>query len=443
VTPRRLVPAALTALLVMGACTDEVPTFDDGTAIPVDAETVEVLIPFSEFGRDFQVFGGFASQADLGRRFVAHEYRGDFDARTLVQIGAFPSSISVFPEGESTTVPDSAYVPLGGDLIIRMDTSRLVPDEAVELAAGRMEAGEWDIRTAGWTLAVDTLGGVVPWDESGGGPATSLGSTMWDPQEADTLVIPVDSATMNQWRDADESVNRSVRVESRSPGHLLDVNSVELRAHLQSSVNPDTVVTVVRGSVGTTFIYTPEPGVTQEEIRIGGAPARRAYFRVELPDRFEEGSAACELLASCPIELTRDRVVYAGLVMQTRPVDPPAFAPLDTLRLDVRPALAVDRIPRSPLGLPVQPAPRILPPGVFAEEGSTRVEVPMTRYIQDLLGRPEDDPGQEQEELPSTVALLSPAEPSGFQFGSLFGPGTEKEPFLRLILTITDGVQLP
>ena len=425
----------------MGACTDEVPTFDDGSAIPVDAETVEVLIPFSEFGRDFQVFGGFASQADLGRRFVAHEYRGDFDARTLVQIGAFPASISVFPEGETTTVPDSAYVPLGGDLIIRMDTTRLVPEEAVELAAGQMEAGEWDVRTAGWTLAVDTLGGVVPWDEPGGGAARSLGSTMWDPQEADTLVIPVDSATVNQWRDADESVDRSVRVESRSPGHLLDVSSVELRAHLQSSVNPDTVVTVVRGSVGTTFIYTPEPGVTEGEIRIGGAPARRAYFRVELPDRFEEGSAACELLASCPMELTRDRVVYAGLVLQTRPVDPPAFAPLDTLGLDVRPALAADRIPRSPLGLPVQPAPQVLPPGVFSEEGSTRVEVPMTRYIQDLLGRPEDDP--EQEERPSTVALLSPAEPSGFQFGSLFGPGTEKEPFLRLILTITDGVQLP
>ena len=429
----------------MGACTDQVPTFDDGAAIPVDAETVEVLIPFSEFGRDFQAFGGFASQADLGRLFVAHEYRGDFDARTLVRIGAFPVSISVFPEGESSTVPDSAYVPLGGNLVIRMDTTRLVPDEAVELAAGQMEAGEWDIRTAKWNLAVDTLGGVVQWDEPGGGPTRSLGSAMWDPQEADTLVIPVDSATANQWRDADESVDRSVRVESRSPGHLLGINSVEFRGHFQSSVNPDTVVTVVRGSVGTTFIYTPEPGVTQEEIRIGGAPARRAYFRVELPDRFEEGSAACELLPTCPMELTRDRVVYAGLVMQTRPVEPPAFEPLDTLRMDVRPALAADRIPRSPLGTSVQPTPRTFPPGVFAEEGSTRVEVPMTRYIQDLLGRPEDPlgPDQEDEERPSTVALFSPAEPSGFQFGSLFGPGTEKEPFLRLILTITDGVELP
>ena len=441
-TPRRLVLAALLGLLVTGACTDQVPTFDDGSAIPIDAETVEVLLPFSEFGRDFQVFGGFGSQADLAGSYVAHEYRGDFSARTLIRLGAFPASISVFPEGESTTVPDSAYVPLGGNLVIRMDTTRSVPEEAVELEAGHMLAPEWDIRTASWQAAVDTLGRRVDWGEAGGGPVRSLGTGMWDPQEADTLVIPVDSATVNQWREADESVDRSVRVESRSSGHLLGINSMELRARLQSSVNPDTVVTVVRGIVGSTFIYNPEPGVSQEEIRIGGAPARRAFFRIQLPDRFEEGSAACEVLPTCPMDLDRDRVVYAGLVMQTRPVEPPAFEPLDTLRLDVRPTLSPERIPRSPLGSSVQPTARTFPPGIFAADGSTRVEVPMTRYVQDLLGIPDDDP-QQRDEVPSTVALLSPVEPSGFQFGSLFGPGTEGEPFLRLILTITDGVQLP
>ena len=42
------------AALCVAACADDLPTSDDGGEIPLEVETVEVRLPFSEFATDTQ-----------------------------------------------------------------------------------------------------------------------------------------------------------------------------------------------------------------------------------------------------------------------------------------------------------------------------------------------------------------------------------------------------
>ncbi|TVR65901.1 MAG: hypothetical protein EA422_03090 [Gemmatimonadales bacterium] len=433
--------AVLLVAWVGVGCTDAVPTLDDGDSIPVGARTVEVIVPFSEFVESLDVFAGFGSRSDAPALHVALDYEGDFQARSLVRFGVLPRTIQVFPPGETQSVGDSAYVPVGGRLVVTMDTTRFAPDEPVELEAGAV-LSEWDVVTAGWEAAVDTLGGVRLWDEPGGGPVRGLGRAAWNPQEADTVVFAVDSVTATAWATELNPALRAARVSSATPGALMEMRTARFVADVRSSVNPDTVVSISAGATGSTFIYSPEPGVSPTEIRIGGAPARRAFLRFDLPTRLETDSDACQGLGElCPLDITPERVIYAGLVLTGKGSEPAAFTPRDTLRLDARPALAEARVPRSPLGSAIPAQPRPLLPDVFRD--GRRLELPITAYVESLLAQQLGTREEEAGEVPRTVALLSPFEPTGFTFASFVGPGQEGEPFLRLILTISEGELLP
>lgn len=426
----------LAALVLLGACTDRVPTSTDEGLIPVDAETLEIRIPFSEFGGEFSVHEGFGSAAALARPFVASEYRGTLDAHTLLRFVGPPSVIQIFPPGEDQTRPDSLYTITGGELVLHMDTLTTPPQPLLDVAVEALQV-EWHFETASWTHAVDTLGGESLWPEPGGGPVREVDLVSWNPAEADSLVFQVDSFTANEWADTDLAF-RGARVSARTPGALLHVRSAEFRPALRASIDPDTTVMVSLGTTQSTFVFSPDPGVDPTEIRVAGTPARRAYIELNIPRRLEVGSEACADLP-CPVDLTAERVVFAGLVLETVPSPQEAFVPLDTLRMDVRPALAPERVPRSPLGSPVTPSPRVLLPEWFEVGGSRQVEVPMTRYIRDLL-RPEDP---DRGIVPNTITFLSATEPSAFPIASFAGPGQEGEPFLRIILTLSDGVRLP
>jgi len=433
--------AALMVALVGVGCTDAVPTLDDGDSIPVDARTVEVIVPFSDFVESLDVFAGFGSRSDAPALHVALDYEGDFQARSLVRFGVLPRTVQVFPPGETQTVADSAYVPVGGRLVVTMDTIRFPPAEPVELEAGAI-LSEWDVVTAGWEAAVDTLGGVRMWDEPGGGPVRDLGRAMWNAQEADTVVFAVDSVTATAWATESNPALRAARISSATSGALMELRTARFVADVRSSVNPDTVVSISAGATGSTFIYSPEPGVSPTEIRIGGAPSRRAFLRFNLPIRFEPGSQVCQELGDlCPLDINPDRVIYAGLVLTGKGSEPAVFTPRDTIRMDARPALAEGRIPRSPLGSAIPAQPRPLLPDALRE--GRRVEVPITAYVESLLAQDLGLRDEEAGEVPRTVALLSPFEPTGFTFASFVGPGQEGEPFLRLILTLSEGELLP
>jgi hypothetical protein len=427
--------AALMGLLAVSGCTDGTPTSGNENLIPA-AESFELLIPYSEFVGDLQVFGGFASAEALENPPVAHQYRGELEARALVRLASLPAWVPVPPPGGGATQPDSAYTVTGGRIVLWMDTVRLGGVETVEVAAEPMEA-RWDPETANWTHAVDTLGDRTAWEEPGGGPTLPASVGSWAPFDGDSLFIELDSLTAARLADRESPVS-GLRISSRTPGTYLELRSATFRADVRSEINPDTVLRLAASGQERTVIYTPQPGVSTSEIRIGGAPARRAYFTLDPPRTIEGDAAACAVVP-CPFDVTPDAVVYAGLVLRTTTTEPSAFQLLSSMGLDARPALAPDRVPRSPLGSPVQPAARTLQPAQFGDEAGARVEIPMTRYIRDLLREPESP----DDVVPNTLVLFAASEPSGLPFATFRGPGGEGEPLLRIILTVSEGIRLP
>jgi hypothetical protein len=77
-------------------------------------------------------------------------------------------------------------------------------------------------------------------------------------------------------------------------------------------------------------------------------------------------------------------------------------------------------------------------PALFDAQQGTRVDLPITAFVQTLLSGP-DAAGR----LPShSLAILATPEPDGFSFAEFFGPGPN-EPVLKLILTASPPLELP
>lgn len=431
-------------LLAVGAvflagCADEIPTALDEDRIPVSPTTVEVRIPFSEFGRDVQVFGGFGRASELGRQgvaFLAQDFGGVLDARTLARLGAFPRTIEVV-DSTGTNRGDDEFAMVGGRVVVRFDTTASGNPGAVTLSAGSIQTA-WEPSTATWQLAVDTVGGEESWPEPGGGPVRALGTFVWDPAASDSATLEVDSATVAELADTARTGSQGLRVSLETVGERLTVSQVQLQVDIRPSVNPDTIV---QRTVGPTFLTTladPPPPAPGGELRVGGLPSWRTTFRIELPETVDGSPEVCAVV-SCPITLDENRVNFAGLVLETR-APPPAYVPGDTVIMEIRTVTAPERLPRAPVGAHVGgPVGRRMAPALFGPDVGSQVTIPLTGYIQNLLV------GETAEGVvvPTTVSLLTAFEPLTLGFASFAGPGEEGAPFLRILLTLGEGVELP
>ncbi|MBW3534632.1 MAG: hypothetical protein KY453_05355, partial [Gemmatimonadetes bacterium] len=405
----------------------------------VDAVTVEVIVPWSEFASGLRVWGGFGTPRQLGHGVLAHAFEESLEARTLVRFLRIPRVASV-RDTTGTTRPDSALTFVGGRLVLRLDTLASTNEGPVTLAAGRI-LHPWDVTSATWELAVDTFRVTDPWPEEGGGPVEFLGTTVWDPAAGDTAFIELDSAQVALLADTTD-VDRSVRFAVETPGVRLKVDFTALRLDARPSINPDTVVQVNATDRQTTFVYAPFPEPPPDGIRVGGVPAWRTVLDIDLPETLSGPPELCAAVG-CPVRLTPERVTHAELVLTTRATEPAAFQPTDSIRLDVRPVLAPDRLPKAPLGgsflaglgLPGTP----IPAEAFGAGAARTVAVPITPFVRARL----DEPAEGEDPLTSTIALLSVFEPLSIAFASFVGPGGAGEPFLRLVITAARPVELP
>lgn len=437
-TPRRTIGAALVATsMFLAGCSDDVPTSVDPGLIPVDATTFEVRLPFDEFARDFRIDGGYGAVTDLGYIEIAHGLETGYEARPLLRFGGFAPAISVIPPGGTTAQLDSSWVAVGGEIVLVFDSLAADDRPSYEFEIGAIDE-RWDPTTASWSMAVDTLGDRVAWSQPGGGNIRSLGTVLWEPAEGDSVHFEVDSLTASHWVET-TNLARGTIVMGASDDTRLRLQNVVFRVDARGEVNPDTIVRVVAASRSATFLYAPEPSAPEGMIPVGGAPAFRTTFRLAIPDSVETSGPICAGAQTCWVDLLPERVVYAGLNLRSTAPPDAGMAPADSLVLDLRPVLAADRLPRSPLGFPIRPQGVILPPTWFGEDAGTDVDVPVTLYVRDLLRR-EDPDGNP---IPSTVSLLSAVEPSRPGVATFAGPGTEGEPFLRIILTRSEGVRLP
>ncbi len=435
---RRLGPgAALLAAVALTACENQLPTSVDGSLIPVEPVTVEIRIPWSQFGQDVRVFGGFGNTGQLGHGILARSYRDTLDARTLVRFQTFPVTVTaVDTAGSTETQAIKAFT--GGRFVLHLDTLASTNQAPVTLSAGRTLQA-WDPATATWDLAVDSLGRQVAWPVPGGGPVQELATATWDPAAGDSAVFHLDSAQVAALADTADTGQKGFRFSVEDAGVRLQVNTVSFQVDTRPTFNPDTLVTSEVGGGSVTFIYTPVPEPPPDGIRVGGAPSWRTVFDLNVPDTLDGPSSLCAV-AGCPLALTPDRVTHAELVLTPRPSAPSAFQPTDTVRMDVRAVLAPDRLPRAPLGSSFLGSLGLaVPASAFAPGASQEVRVPVTQFIRNQVAAvPAGGTAP-----PSSLALLSLFEPMDVSFASFYGPGTANEPYLRLLVTVAQPVGLP
>ena len=418
----------------VGACEEETPTAISPDLFPIDPQTVEVTLSWDDFATGLQVYGGFGSPPELGYGVVANGFDGVLDARVIVRPSGYPVTAGV-ADTAGVVRQDSSLVFIGGRVVVLFDTLSGVPPDPVDFSIHAVTQ-PWDPRTATWTAAVDSIAAQTLWGEPGGGPAVQVGEGTWDPTTGDSLVVPVDSATLALWSDPMD-LSRGVRVDLETEGLRIDVLDLHLRLDTRPGSRPDTVIVLNSAPEIFTFLYDPFPEPPPDGIRVGGVPAWRTVLDLEIPAVLNGPPELCERV-KCPLSLVAERINAASLLLRTR-VSEPGFQPRDTVLVDVRPVLAPDHLPKSPLGNSfVGGIGERVGPEAFGEEPDQLFAVPLTGFVRDYL-RGETAQGMDP---PSSIMLLSFLEPFSMGFANFSGPGSEGEPLLRLIVTTPDTVNI-
>jgi hypothetical protein len=419
-------------------CSDLPPLTTEPGLIPVVAETFEVRIPFESFGADLRVDEGFGhpSQGDVA--WIGYDAASGDQSVALTEYDGFLRVISYLPPNGSAEVADSLWVPVGGSLLLFLDSARVAGDEPFRLIAERMTE-PFDFDRASWGFAVDTLGGAVPWSTPGGGVVEAMGAVDWRPSIADTIRIPFDSVQAARFVRAANGI-LGIRIRTTTDGARLRLRGADVEVNVRPSQHPEITVPIRPFSDRQTYIQSASAtrgGGTS--ILVGGSPSWRSSFSFRLPTAVPAPASLCEGVPPCTVPLTAGTVVYAGLELRSTEQRIPLLLPSDTTLIEVRPVLAPELLPKSPLGNPIQIFGRRIPPSVFQPEGAgAAFEIPVTRFVRELLvgtdarGNP----------VPFAVSILGAPEPSGLGVLTFAGPGSPDAPVLRLILTRSPGVTI-
>ena len=425
----------------LAGCDDQLPTAVDEDLLPASLVTFEVRLPWSEFASNLRVLGGFGRAYELSRGYLADGYRGTMTAHTLLHLNEFPLGATV-RDTTGVTQLDTMLTFIQGELMVRFDTVTSTNIVGDVLLTGSLPLTSWHARTATWETAVDTAGTRVTWPEPGGGPVVPLGDGIWRSAVGDSAFFFFEPSEVAALGDS-ANAEMGLRIESATAGERLKIRQVQLRLWTVPSSNPDTLIYLLVDPTDMTFIYTPESPAPTDDFRVGGVPAWRSILTLSVPTSVPGSPAACARV-SCPVVLTPERLNHAVLGITTRTGLSP-FAPSDSLRLETRGVLAPDFLPKSPLGSPLfvgssgEPVGTRVPPFAFAPGGARTVEIPLTPLVGDLV-RGETPSGGEPT---ATIALLALFEPLTLGYGSFVGPGEPGEPFLRMIITVSEQVVPP
>ncbi|MCG6954596.1 MAG: hypothetical protein LJF04_01280 [Gemmatimonadetes bacterium] len=430
---------AVMLAVAAAACTQQDPTSVDNALLPEQPVTTELTFPWSDFASNVAVYGGYGVPPELGTGVVAKAFDGELDARTLVRFATYPLS-AVVQDSLGTTLTDYDLTFHGGRVVAFFDTVASEVPGPVTLDLGVLHTN-WDVRTASWSMAVDTVGGQEAWPEPGAGPAESFTTAVWDPSAGDSAVFVLDSAQALAWQAQDSvtdstTVVQGARLSLLTPGARLKLTSVALRLDTRSSLNPDTALVLTVGRTDLTFVYTPAPAPPTDGMRVGGVPAWRTVFDVNVPTTLSSPPTLCAAV-KCPVKLNSSQVTYAALVLHTKKEDP-AFQPSDSVALDVRPVFDPTALPKAPLGssLIATGLGRRLSASLFDTGDGTAVEVPITEWVQAVIA-------DTTKTGPRTLALLSAFEPNDISYASFYGPDSPFAPSLRMVITAGPAVEHP
>lgn len=434
---KKLTAVAVLAVAAIG-CSQKDPTSVDSTLMPEQPVTLEMSFPWQDFASDLAVYGGYGTAGELGSGFIAKDYEGKLNARTLVHFSTYPTQATVL-DSLGTQLTDYDLTFHGGRVVAFFDSMASATTKPITLDLSVVRQN-WDVRTASWTMAMDTVGDQRAWTEPGAGPTESLATAVWDPSAGDSAVFVLDSAQALTWQApdtvGDSTIVVGARLSALTPGARLKVKDVALRLDTRSSLRPDTALVLSASRSDLTFVYDPPPTTPTDGFRVGGVPAWRSVVDVNVPRTLDGPPELCAVV-QCPMTLTADQITYAALVLHTRQGDP-AFAPSDSVYLDVRPVFDRAALPKAPLGgsLITNGLGRRLAPALFGADGGAAVEVPITAWMRAVVADTTNTGVR-------TLALLSGYEPIDISYASFYGPGSPMAPKLRLVVTVGPPVEHP
>lgn len=418
--------AVCCALLMLSACTDEVPTDVGDDLLPGGTvRTFEVILDPADFTTFDTTFTGFTRPLNATYYPLANQFQGVLDSRILMRFAQPPAFINV-RNAQGNMVPDSTPSWVGARIVLRVDTLKSESEPPVRIR-GFQTAEEWDF-SATWTMRIDTGSVHLPWSTPGGTVGAEIDTVTW--VAGDTIVLPVDSASLAPWLDT-TNVARGALVVAETNGARLRVTSIVLRLEARSDIQPDTVVNIDVGAAASAFIFNPLPGPATE-LRVGGVPSWRTILGIQ--DDLADRVFSCPGVANCQVRLGAAHINRAELLLQTTGA-PPGFIQEDTTLIQVRTLAVTPGVPleRSPLGVDVCGGGvrclingRAIPSFFTGGQADTVMAFDITNYIVALV----DDDVPEENRPPFALTLLDAQEPATIGF-STFARGAR----LRLVLT--------
>ena len=138
------------AAATFAGCGDESPMVTTPVTT-VDPLTFEVRLPWSEFASNLRVVGGYGKPAQTGTALLAHDFDDGLQARTLLRVGAYPTSVEV-TDSLGTREEDFNISIISGSLWVTVDTTGAHDLGATDVRLDRL-LEPWDAGTATWALA--------------------------------------------------------------------------------------------------------------------------------------------------------------------------------------------------------------------------------------------------------------------------------------------------
>lgn len=424
---RALALLASLALLGSAACETESPVGIGEELLPGQPVTsFEVVLGAGQFLVLDSAFALYNRPYQAGAQYVAEDFDGVLDARALSRFAPLPRSITVIDSASNTSATDTLPTYEGGRLVVLVDTLRGTHEEA-QFAVYRLTE-EWDHRSATWEMRIDSGSVQEPWAQPGGSLGARVGEATWSRENGDTLLIEMAGADVAALRDS-ANARLGFLLVTETPGARMRINAIGLEADARSS-RADTVVAVTGVGSGRTFIYTPELEPRSDDPRVGGIPSWRTLIRLS-PD-LRDVEVPCPASPGCTIRLGDAEITLATLEYQIA-APPAGFVVEDSVRLAAVPLFEAPGVPfpRSLLGSVASavPSDRWIQPDEFDDIASADpVRLPVTGAVRSLLPVDANNVG---------IALV-PA----VTLGTIGFVPLEPNPILRLVLTVSEEVQL-
>jgi hypothetical protein len=417
---------ALLPLLAAAACKDQTPTLSGDEFFPGGGRpvTLEVIVPASQYLHTVGTFTGFENPRAFSEMVVANQYQGVLNAHGLEHFH-FPDSLTYSQSGTSKL--DTLYGVRRADLVLTVDSLGSLTSGTTTVQAYRV-AQKYDVATVTWDSASNTDSVKVKWTTPGGTLGPLLGQATYAHAAGDSVVIPLDSATVASLR-TDSLPGILLAVGS---GRRIQVSSTVLRLQTRpSNADRDTTIALSVSPTDFTFIYTPQPPTPAGSWVAGGINAARTLFSVDL----DQPLPGCPATQTCSTVRLKD-VQLNRVAIMLKPLPPPAgFDPLQPVPLTLWTVDEPELGRRAPLGHLAIDAATAATSFVSAAPGDSLVELPITLQAQELA---------KTDSLQVTFALLGETPP--VQGGSARTFGLERfdpQPRLRIVYTLPTRPQLP